>query len=207
MAASQEGIEGGWRDGAKLAEGEFFNIDQDRAVVQIDCPQDKIIIKLSTELNTTYLWYGAAQDRGRYAANQAAQDANAESLGAGAASSRGGAKASAAYGNRNRDLVDTLAEDGEILKKLKEQELPESLQKLRADDRGAYVRKMAARRADIQKQINALAAEREKYLAKERERLAGDSGSSTFGDAAVLAIRQQLTESGFENIEDSRRGK
>jgi len=205
--ARQEGIEGGWRNGAQLAEGEFFNIDQDRAVVQIDCPQDKIIIKLSAELNTTYLWCGTAQDRGRFAANQAAQDANAEGAGAGTASSRGVAKASAAYSNRNRDLVDSLAEDGDILRKLKEQELPEALQQLNAGDREAYVRRMAARRSDIQKQINALAAEREEFLAKEGKRLAGASGDSTFGDAAVLAIRKQLTKSGFENTEEARQGK
>ena len=46
------------RTARKLAEGESFNIDQDRAVVQIDCPQDEIIIKLNAELNKTYLWYG-----------------------------------------------------------------------------------------------------------------------------------------------------
>ena len=46
---------GQWADGAKLAEGESFNIDQDRAVVQIKCPQDEIIIKLNAELNKTYL--------------------------------------------------------------------------------------------------------------------------------------------------------
>jgi len=43
----QEGIQGGWQNGAQLAEGEFLNIDQDRATVEIDCPQDKVIIKLN----------------------------------------------------------------------------------------------------------------------------------------------------------------
>jgi hypothetical protein len=48
---SDEGRSGMWNEGAKLAEGEFFNIDQDRAVVQIRCPQDEIIIKLNAELS------------------------------------------------------------------------------------------------------------------------------------------------------------
>ena len=67
---SDEGRRGKWQDGAKLAEGESFNIDQDRAVVQIRCPQDEIIIKLNTELNKTYLWYGTKHERLRYYENQ-----------------------------------------------------------------------------------------------------------------------------------------
>ena len=199
---SQEGIQGQWQHGAQLAEGEFLNIDQDRAVVHIDCPQDKVIIQLNAELNKTYLWYGAAKERGRYEANQAAQDENAERTGSNAISSRVAAKASAAYGNRNRDLVDTLADDVQILKKVKEEELPDAVKQLRPEKREAYVREMASRRGAIQKQINDLAAEREKYLAKERQRLASDSASSTFGEATVLAIRKQLTKSGFENADE-----
>ena len=90
---SQEGLFGKWQDGAKLAEGEFFNIDQDRAIVHIECPQDKVIIQLNTELNKTYLWYGAEAERGRYEANQVEQDANAASAGANAIAGRANAKA------------------------------------------------------------------------------------------------------------------
>ncbi|MCC7476153.1 MAG: VWA domain-containing protein [Pirellulales bacterium] len=196
-----DGVEGMWQHGAKLAEGEFFNIDQDRAVVHVDCPQDKIIIKLNTELNSTYLWYGKAETRSYYSANQAAQDENAGSLGAPALAGRSVAKAGIAYNNANRDLVDTLAENKEALKQIKEEELPDELRSLPADKREAHVQKMAARRADIQSQINKLAAEREAYIAKERERLANNEKGDTFGDAVVQTIRGQLTKSGFENTE------
>ena len=87
---SSEGVDGKWQDGAKLAEGESFNIDQDRAVVQIHCPQDEIIIQLNTELNKTYLWYGAETDRRYYSENQVAQDANASGMGGSVAGSAGG---------------------------------------------------------------------------------------------------------------------
>jgi hypothetical protein len=203
--SNQEGINGQWQDGAKLAEGESFNIDQDRAIVHIDCPQDKIIIKLNAELNKTYLWYGAAHVRGRYHANQAAQDFNAENSSPSAGATRAIAKSGAAYGNYSRDLVDTIAEDKDVLSRVKEEELPEALQELKPAERAAYVNRMATRRKEIQKEINDLAAEREKFLAKERQRLATETGSSTFGDATVAAIRNQLSKSGFENIEDSPR--
>ncbi len=198
-----EGINGGWQNGAQLAEGEFLNIDQDRSTVQIDCPQDKIIIKLNAKLNKTYLWYGADEDRGRYAANQVAQDVNAEKASAGTASTRAVAKANAAYNNRNRDLVDAFAEDGAILQKVSEKELPDALKSLPLKKREAYVQQMATRRAEIQKQINEAAAERDKYLTQERKRLATDRGGTTFGDATILAIRKQLAKSGFENTDQA----
>ena len=194
----QEGIDGEWQKGAQLAEGEFLNIDQDRHVVEIECPQDKVIIKLNAELNKTYLWYGGERERHDYATNQAAQDSNAERAGGGIASNRAAAKASSAYSNRNRDLIDTYAEDKSVLKKIKDNELPEDVRKVPASDRETYVRQMATRRADIQKQISTLAAERETYLAKERSRGGSKVEGSTFGDAAVVAIGKQLEKSGFD---------
>ena len=199
-----EGVAGKWQHGAQLAEGEFFNIDQDRAVVHIDCPQDKIIIRLNAELNKTYLWYGAHKDRDYYAGNQVAQDSNAEQVGADTASGRAIAKASGAYGNFNRDLVDTMAADREILEKVKKEELPDVLQDLTLNEREAYVKVMAAKRAQVQKEIGALAAARESYLAKEQKRLAEEAGDATLGDAVVGAIRQQLAKSGFENAANAK---
>jgi hypothetical protein len=198
---SEEGRRGMWQDGAKLAEGESFNIDQDRAVVQITCPQDEIIIRLNTELNKTYLWYGAESDRRSYSENQVAQDANAGSISAPTLAARATVKASSGYSNRNRDLVETLREDKEILRRVKAEELPEPLQKLAPAEREAYVKEMAAKRAGIQQQIAKLAVERDAYLAKEQKRLATDAGQATLGDAVVQVIQQQLTKSGFEQAD------
>lgn len=194
----QEGINGQWQAGALLAEGEFFNIDQDRAVVQIKCPQDEIIIKLNTELNKTYLWYGAREERGYYETNQVAQDANAATLSPSASVSRAVAKGGAMYFNAGRDLVDTLATDKDILQKVKAEELPEALQQLKPAEREAKVQEMASRRAELQKQIGKLATEREAYLAQEQKRLANENGTETLGDAVVAAVQKQLSESGFE---------
>lgn len=77
----QQGVSGKWKDGADLAEGKYLNIDQDRKVVHIKCPQDKIIIELNSELNKTYLWFGQKDVREGLEANQKTQDSNAASLG------------------------------------------------------------------------------------------------------------------------------
>ena len=192
------GVNGKWQHGASLAEGEFFNINQDRQVIQINCPQDEIILRLNTELNQTYLWYGKREKRSKYAENQRRQDANAQSLGQGIASSRFSAKAGAAYSNRSRCVVDTFIEDAEILKKIREEELPDVLRELPADKREGYVKDMLAKRNKVRGKIKELSKQREAYLAKERERLADEGEQDTLGAAIVAAVARQLTESGFE---------
>lgn len=196
--ANEEGINGKWQDAASLAEGEFFNIDQDRAVVHIKCPQDKIIIQLNAELNRTYLWYGREKEKAAYASNQAAQDTNAAVTSESVAVGRAITKAGKAYSNRGRDLVDAIDEDEGALEKIKQAELPEELKAMSPDQRKDHVAKLAATRAKIQQKINRLATEREAFLKKERTRLATDSGSETLGDAVVAAIQRQLSTSGFE---------
>ncbi len=192
-----EGMEGQWNVGARLAEGEFFNIDQDRAIVQIKCPQDEVIIRLNDELNGTYLWFGAEHRRRRFGENQIAQDVNAFSCPDGVG--RCSAKASGVYRNIGRDLVDTIEADVEILTKIKTEELPESLRGKSISEQEAYVKEMSVKRAEVQKKIIALTAEREAYLATERKQSANDADEATLGDAVVTAVRRQLARSGFED--------
>ena len=193
------GINGKWQDGAQIAEGEFFNIDQDRTIVHIKCPQDKIIIRLNSELNKTYLWYGKKEARGAYRLNQLAQDKNAEEAGGGAFFSRSAIKGGSLYRNSNRDLVDTLKEDDALLGKVKKEELPEELQNMTVANRKKYVKEMSAKRAEVQKELKKISEERAAYVAKERKRLAEDKGEATLGDAVVAAIQKQLTKAGFES--------
>ncbi|NOY41423.1 MAG: VWA domain-containing protein [Planctomycetes bacterium] len=194
---NRQGIDGKWQHGAQLAEGEFFNIDQDRAVVHIKCPQDKIIIRLNAELNKTYLWYGTQAVQRHYKENQAVQDANASGLSEGAAVGRAIVKSSKSYSNRGRDLVDTVAEDESAMEELDEEALPAELKKMAPAERKAHVEKMAAERTNLQKKIKQLSLEREAYLAKEKKRLADETGTATLGDAVVSAIQRQLVKSGF----------
>ena len=194
----QAGVTGQWQDGAKLAEGEYFNINQDRAVVHIDCPQDTIIIQLNAELNKTYLWYGKKEARRRYAENQLAQDSNAAESSTGALVGRAIAKAGSAYRNARRDLVDTLAEDANALDKIQEAELPGVLKKMPLSGRKAHVERLAETRQLLQQRIATLKQQRDAYLAKQRPVEADNQGEATLGDAVVVAIQKQLRKSGFE---------
>lgn len=202
--AYDAGVSGMWRDGAHLAEGEYLNIDQDRVVLDIETPHDAVIIKLNADLNRTYLWYGQGADG--YSANQAAQDDNAGSLGRGVMVKRAEAKSSGAYSNVNRDLVDSLAVNEALLQELEADALPEEMRELSEEERVVYVEAKSAERAALQAKIREATAQRDAFVAAERQRLAEETGDATLGDAVTQAVRKQLVEAGYaveaDNTED-----
>jgi hypothetical protein len=114
---------------------------------------------------------------------------------------RGSIKAGGLYSNVNRDLVDTIKVDKEVLRRLKKEELPAALQPLSPAEREAKVNEAARQRGDLQEKIKKLAAEREAHIAKEQKRLAEESGQATLGDAVAATVNKQLAESGFETGE------
>src|SRR5687767_10691227 len=72
------GVSTKWQHGALLAEGKYMVIDQDRAVVHVDAPQDKEIARLGEELNKTYVAFGVNGIESQM--RQQVQDRNAASL-------------------------------------------------------------------------------------------------------------------------------
>lgn len=193
----QQGVRGKWQHAASLAEGEYLNINQDKKVVQIKCPQDKIIIELNKKLNKTYLWYGQEVQRGHLRSNQKLQDGNAFGVGGGL--SRASAKASPAYDNRGRDLVDTFGEDSAGLLKLSKDLLPDEMQKMTDKERADYLKQKTEKRAEIKRQINELSKQRAEFIAKERKKMASEGkAGKTLGDVMTESVRKQLKKSGFQ---------
>ncbi len=192
----EKGISGHWKDGALLADGSYMNIDQNRKVVHINAPQDKEIARLSEEINKTYVPYGAAGKAG--AARQEKQDRNALLFAAaGTSVQRGVAKAQRQYTNARWDLVDALRDGGVKLGELKDEDLPENMQKMTPAERVAYVEVQAMQRADIQQTINGLNTERRKYVAEQREKLS-ETGEDTLDAVMIKTLRAQAQKKNFQ---------
>ncbi|MBE0536926.1 MAG: VWA domain-containing protein [Phycisphaerae bacterium] len=188
------GVDGKWKDGALLADGQFLSIDHNRAVVHIAAPQDKELAELGAKLNTTYLAYGRL---GRdSAARQSAQDMNAAASSSTVATQRVAAKASFNYRNSAWDLVDALKYENADLSKLKAEDLPEEMRKMTAEEQKAYVEAKAKERAQIQQQIQQLNDARTKYVAEQMKKQAG--GAETLGSAIIEAVRKQAEAKQFK---------
>lgn len=191
--SSTEGMNTKWQDGALLADGKFMNIDQSQAVVHFEAPQDAELVRLSAELNKTYVAYGEA---GRASSvRQAEQDVNALSLAPqGAAVNRAVAKASSNYRNASWDLVDALKEKSVKLEDVKKQDLPKELQELSLADRKEFLEKKSKERADLQDKINRLNQERSKLVA---EKAKSAATNNTLDAAVVSAVREQASKQNF----------
>ncbi len=187
--AESAGIDGGWRRGAHIAEGKFLTIDQDKAVVHIDAPQDKEITRLSIELNATYIGYGKAAPAA--AANQAAQDSNAAKFkSAGSEVQRALTKSSANYSNTSWDLVDATKNGTVKLESVKADDLPADLRDLKPVELKAVVEKKFAERERIQAEIRNLNAERQKFVgAKQKE----TGKTDTLDSAISQVVREQAS--------------
>ena len=138
------GVSGKWKDGAALSDGKYMNIDQNQKAVHIEAPQDKEIEKLGTDLNKTYVPYGAKGKAGME--NQKAQDKNASSAGSGSNLQRQVCKASHNYNNDRWDLVDAIKKGTVKLEDIKEEDLPEEMRKMSMEEKKKYVEAKAAER-------------------------------------------------------------
>jgi hypothetical protein len=180
-----------WDDGARLADGRFMHIDQNHQVVQIHAPQDAEIAKLGTELNKTYVAFGA---NGKASAdNQVAQDKNAASVSPAVVAQRAVTKANAQYVNDRWDLVDAAKKADFKVEAVKEEELPAEMRKMSVDERKAFVDSKAKDRAQIQEKINDLVKQRSEFVASEEKKQA-EANKTTLGDQMRSTVREQAAK-------------
>ena len=190
----REGVQGKWKDGALLADGTYACINQNRAIVHIEAPQDAEIARLGADLNSTYIAFGTGAAEGR--TRQAQQDANAASIAASVSVQRHVSKASAQYRNAGWDLVDALSTAAVSLEEVKDEDLPEEMQGMTLDEKKAFVEARGAQRAEIQARIQQLDQERRKYVAEQRKVL-DHPGENTLDQAIITAVRTQAADRGF----------
>jgi Mg-chelatase subunit ChlD len=184
----------GWRQVARMADGKFVAIEQNQIAV-IETPFDKELMALSSQVNTTYLTFGA--NRTAWAANQVAQDSNALTLNTAAAAQRCQTKVSSFYFNPANDLCDAVKDPKFDLAAVKKEELPEALRRLTTVQLTAHVATMQAKRGTIQKQVAEIGRKRDAYV-KEERRKQSKGGKTMFEDAILESVREQARSRGFE---------
>jgi len=190
----QEGVQGKWLEASQLGRGKYLVIDQDKVAAHVPSPQDDKLIKLSTDLNLTYLPFGGkvavlASER------QVAQDV-AVAGDAGANVARANAKAGGNYDNRGWDLIDALTSNSVKLESLKPEELPDVLKSKSLEEQLAIIETTKSKRAEIQKLIVQTNLEREAFVEAQRKEQAPQAGQ-TLDQATRAAIREQLVALGY----------
>ncbi|MCE9530451.1 MAG: VWA domain-containing protein [Planctomycetes bacterium] len=189
-----------WKDFATMAGGSYSNIDQNAAQTQvvIKTPQDEELLKLSTQMNATYVVYGGKNGDARKE-NQAAQDSNAAKASPAVAIDRTVTKNSALYRCDTWDLVDRMKNDAKFdIKSLKEEELSDELKKLKPEERVEFVKKKAAERDALRKKIDDLTAKRATYIQEEMKKQPKSEKDKSFDEALRSTIRTQAATKGIK---------
>ena len=178
---------------AKAADGKFAVIDQAKGVRIASTPFDTKLAELSGKLNRTYVAYGRAGKA--KAAEQAAGDSSAASMGAGVAAARAETKSTAMYDSSEWDVVDA-KKGGKDVAKMDKAELPEEMQSMTVEEREKHVATKSKEREAIQKEIASLSAEREKYIQAETKKQA-KGGADSLDQVLKRSIREQAEKKGF----------
>jgi len=184
----------GWREAARLADGQFAAIDHDNGTVVVTTPFDARLAALSAGINDTYVPYGADGRRGWE--NQRQQDANASGCDAEAAAQRAISKGGKLYCNRSWDLVDACRDGTVELEELKEEELPEVMRAMTLEERRKYVDGKWAERCKIQAQVAEQAAKRQAFIDEELKKQGLDE-TKAFDFVLRKAIRGQAAAKGL----------
>ncbi|MFC1586705.1 VWA domain-containing protein [Planctomycetota bacterium] len=184
-----------WEQIAKRADGSYHAINQnDRIMAQLGAaPQDENLRKLNGRINSTYLPFGEGGAKAKEA--QIAQDNNAKTQSKNAYAQRACSKANGMYRNSLWDLVDAMKEEKFDLEKIKDEELPEEMQKMTLVERKAHIQKKTEERTQIQKEILQLSKDRQEWVKQELKRLGKED---TFGKILTKMIREQAKTKNFE---------
>ncbi len=181
----EQGITTGWKNGAKLSGGEYIAIDHNRQVVHIDTPYDKLIIKLNSKLNKTYISYGAM---GAAKMNmQSVQDSNAMEMEEVVAVKRAVSKSSRLYSNSSWDLVDASDDKNFDVAKIEKSELPKELKGKSDSEITFYIDLKKSDRVKIQKEIQELNKKREAFISENQK----EGSKGELENAMIEAIQRQ----------------
>jgi hypothetical protein len=193
---NQEGINTQWKNGADLADGAYFNIDQNQQNIEPTTPFDKELAELGADLNETYVAYGQAGATGL--ANQERQDMNAAKASPSSFLQRTITKSQAIYTNAGWDLVDAVQQKEVKLEEMKKDDLPAEMQKLPAAERQKYLDQKYAERKGIQDKIEALRIKRAAFIAEEQKKQAASGEVNTLDRAMTRALRSQAEKANYK---------
>ncbi len=188
-----------WTQIASLGQGNFFQVEQAGGAVAFTSPFDDKIAELSAKLDDTRLYYGTVEEKERMFKKVAATD-KLELTASVTARARRGVFNAAVGGRANflgeNELVDAVASGNIELDDLEMAALPEALKPMAPAEQQAYVARLAEERADLKRQIQALSADRDGYIARKVDEAGGMKDS--LDQQLYEAVREQAGKAGLE---------
>jgi uncharacterized protein YegL len=184
-----------WRQIASTGGGSYAAIAQDGGMLALATPMDDELAKLSADLASTLVPYGAPAEQAEL---EAKRDRAAKAEPAAVASrlaffSKLGGK----LNSGRADLLDAIASGDKKLADVPVPELPAALQTLAPAAREEVVKEKLERRQKIQSHIDRLTRDRDEYVAQENARRAAAGKDDGFDAKVRDAVRNQAAAAGI----------
>jgi Mg-chelatase subunit ChlD len=183
-----------WQEIAKLSEGSYAAIPQSGNMVAIETPMDAELGKLNEAVNGTVIAYGDARVQ-REVMNKVVFATAAPTAAAADRLSYNTSSGKTVQGGG--ELLDALKDGSMSLGAIKKTDLPAEYQKLSDADLKAKVELKQKERAGLQAKIVKLGAEREKFIAAERKRLAAAGKADSFDAKVAEMIHAEAARKGI----------
>ena len=197
LAGNDTTTEAEWRKIAMSTQGEFFQVAATGAAVAVETPFDAEIAAVSKSLDETRLYFGDAETQRRLAAKEAATG-KLHAEGSAASRAKRAAFNASAAGRDNafgeNELVDAVASGRVDLAKLEKADLPPALRELDADAQAKVVKQTGEKRAELSRELAALADKRRAYI---EDNLAADATAGSLDQKLYDAVRTQAAEKGL----------
>lgn len=154
-----------WQEIAKKGEGEYVQIGQQGDMVAVTTPFDEKIAALTRELNATVIGYGSRELRSEVSEKLRSAGSSSFAVQADRATFNAFSGGRAVQGAG--DLVYEVSENGMDLSRLKDEELPENMKNMSADERQEYLNSQIAKRKIINEKISDLGRQRTDWLSEQ----------------------------------------
>ena len=143
-----------WKAIAQFGGGEYFHISGDGGVKVVTTPYDDKLYELNKRIDKTYITYGSFEERSEAVKKFDSEKYSMEAAPVEAKASRAINKAINKYSYSKEDLVQAVENNEISLKDIKDNELPENMQKMSLKAREGYIQSIIDTRKEIREEIS-----------------------------------------------------
>lgn len=191
-----QGLKENWNLGAECGNGSFTHINSNASIDLVATPYDDRLFELNKSLNATYIGYGQLGRESKVKQEEA--DAENYAMSKEVAADRVIVKGKKSlYSNTQWDLVDAQEADPQFYKKVAPAALPEVIRNKSKAELKLYIESLSKNRKEIQKELEAIQEQREKFIRAEKAKKTG-TAEQTLATEMEKILRDQARRTGIQ---------
>jgi len=182
-----------WQEIASLTQGEYFSVSQRGDYVSYKTTYDKEIAEKSKALDATRFYYGGEKVKKKAKAKIESEKKIYESAAPASVAQRGGFNIKASGQKNflgNNELIDSVVSGEVTLEDVADDELPEEMQEMDAEERQNFIKDNNDKRERLKREISELSGKRQQSI-QEQVKKEADGGKNSLDMKIFKSIKKQ----------------